>query len=132
MTITIDLEADQEARLRQAAAREGVSVRVYVRRLLERSLSPAGGRAGDKESDLLRQTGLGLSEAEWAEIRLLAAKREAETLTPTDQARLIELTDAMELANARRLAALAELAKLRGVSIDALMDTLDIRLPGYG
>lgn len=131
MTITIELEADQEARLKREAAREGVTVRVYVRRLLERYLAPSPVRDAEAEADLLRQTGIGLTEAEWAEYHHLAGMRRSETLTAADQARLIELTDAIEMANARRLAALAQLARMRGTNIDALMDTLGLGSPGY-
>ncbi len=132
MTITIELEADQEARLRQEAAREGMSVREYVGRLLQRYLAQTTVPGGATESELLRQTGVGLTETEWDEYHRLIEERHAEALSAAGQSRLIELTDDIEQANARRLAALVELAELRGVSLEVLIDTLDIRSPGYG
>jgi hypothetical protein len=58
--------------------------------------------------------------------RDLVAKREAETITPEELAELIDLTDQREADQARRIAALGALAKLRGVAITDLMATLGI------
>lgn len=129
MTITIDFEAEQEARLRRYAAREGVSVRDFVGKVLDRYLTQSTAHVSESESELLQQIGLGLSEAEWSEYHALDAKRHAQTLTSDEQARLIVLSDAVEIANARRIAALAELAALRGVTVDALMGALGIAAP---
>lgn len=132
MTITLTLKDEQEARLQREAARAGVSLRDYVGRLVEQHLVQSAVHVTETESGLLRQIGAGLSEAEWSEYHALQAQRRAESLTLADQERLVALSDALEIANARRFGALAQLAELRGVTMDELMDTLDIRSPGYG
>ena len=53
MRITVELEGALEARVREAAAREGVAVDVYVRGLLEREL-PGRPAAPDAEFPDLR------------------------------------------------------------------------------
>ncbi len=44
MTLTLDLSAELEERLKQGAEREGVSVNVYALRLLEAHLQPVDRR----------------------------------------------------------------------------------------
>ena len=61
----------------------------------------------------------------------LIAKRCAETLTSQEQATLIEISDQIEQANARRIQYLIELANLRGTSLETLMQKLGIEAPAY-
>ena len=48
-----------------------------------------------------------------------------------EHAELIALTDEIELAHARRLESLVQLARLRGASADDLMQEFGIREPGH-
>ncbi len=59
----------------------------------------------------------------------LRAKREEESLSDTEYEELTQLTDQTEELHAERMAALVELARLRGVSLPGLMDQLGIRFP---
>lgn len=61
----------------------------------------------------------------------LIGKRRAETLTTEEQAQLLQLTDHIELLNAERVFALADLARLRQTTLTALMKSLDIQPPAY-
>ena len=61
----------------------------------------------------------------------LVAKRRAESLTPDEYEELLRLTDQIENLEARRMEYLAELARLRKVSLTDLMETLHIRPPAY-
>jgi hypothetical protein len=56
----------------------------------------------------------------------LIDRRRAETLTPDEHAELLALTAQMEALDARRLEALAELARKRGVTLRALMQQLGL------
>lgn len=67
----------------------------------------------------------------WEHYHALLAKRRAETLTPQEQATLIEISDQIEQANARRIQYLIELASLRGTSLEAVMQELGIEVPAY-
>jgi hypothetical protein len=64
--------------------------------------------------------GIGLIEI----LGIGAIHREAE-----EWRELAALTDRLELLHADRLTALAELAKLRGVTLDEVMNRLGIQLP---
>lgn len=58
----------------------------------------------------------------------LVTLRDAEALSGAERAELLRLSDAREERNAKRIAALAELATLRGVTLDAVLR--DLGLPG--
>jgi len=60
----------------------------------------------------------------------LIVQRQAEQLTPTEHAELLQLTIEIEQREADRVAALADLARLRGVPLTQLMQTLGIQ-PTY-
>jgi hypothetical protein len=57
----------------------------------------------------------------------LVAKRQAETLSPDEYQELLGLIDWIEKSDARRVEYMAKLARLRGISLSALMKELDIR-----
>jgi hypothetical protein len=59
----------------------------------------------------------------------LVAKRDAGMLSADEHAELLTLVDEIELRDADRIAALADLAQLRGISLEALMEDLSIIHP---
>ncbi len=61
----------------------------------------------------------------------LIAKRQAETLTPEEHSQLIQLTEQIERLEAKRIGYLAELARLRKISIAFLMENLGIKQESY-
>ena len=85
-------------------------------------LSPA-------ESGLLVRINGGLPPELVERLATLRARREDETITDAEYEELTRLGDQDEELHADRLAALVELAKLRGVSLPALLDQLDIHFP---
>lgn len=56
----------------------------------------------------------------------LIAKRDDEILTDDEYQKLLQLTEEIEKIQAQRINNLAELARLRGVSLTALMENLGI------
>jgi hypothetical protein len=59
-------------------------------------------------------------------------KRDVRTLTPEEYAELLRLTDETEAAQAERIQAIRELAKLRRISFDALLQQLGIPGKNHG
>jgi hypothetical protein len=59
----------------------------------------------------------------------LIEKRDNLTLSETEQTELIRISDQIEEANAERLTHLIELANLRNVDLDDLMETLGLKVP---
>lgn len=82
-----------------------------------------------QEATLMQQINLGIAPATWQRYDGLKAKRRAATLTDAEQRELIAIGDQIEMANARRVAALIQLAQLRHTSLEALMYQLGIQPP---
>jgi hypothetical protein len=78
------------------------------------------------EAKLLQRINLGFSADWWQKYRALIADRQAETINESDLAQLIEMSEAIELANVGRIEALGELAKLRGCEIETVMAEVGI------
>jgi hypothetical protein len=138
MPLTIELDPKLEAVIREQAARAGLEPDTFIREALEERVrqgeSPGGtppALLSPAEADLLQKINQGLPPEVWERYHQLVAERRAETLTPSEHTELIRLSDQIELANVRRLEHLVELARLRQVSLDALMDQLGIKAPGY-
>ena len=62
---------------------------------------------------------------------MLITRRREGALTPEEHGELVRLGDEVEVMDARRAEHLAELACLRGVSLDEVMDSLGIGAPEY-
>jgi predicted transcriptional regulator len=132
MTLTIDLQPELEARLREEAAKSGIDAGTFVVRALEEQLQRYSRKSipshlSQEEAALLQKINQGLHEAIWQEYHDLIVKRRAETLTPEEHARLIALSDSVEEANAERLTHLAELARRRKTPVKTLMAQLGIK-----
>lgn len=61
----------------------------------------------------------------------LIAKREAENLTINEHRELLRLTEQIEKLQTQRIEYLADLARLRGISLIALMENLGIQTQMY-
>lgn len=80
-----------------------------------------------EESPLLERINRAPSPTQQALLAKLLERRDASALTEAEHAQLIELSDALEMLDTDRLAALAELAGLRRVSLTELMASLSAR-----
>jgi hypothetical protein len=135
MTLTIDLQPELESRLRDEAARQGVDVALYVAKTLEAHLIKAANGAkhlSREETELLQKINSAFPLETVQRYRELVARRRAESLTPTEQQELTQLSDGIELANAIRVGHVIDLARLRGVPVDTLIQQLGIPLPAAG
>jgi hypothetical protein len=133
-TITLELTPELDRQLRDEAAKQGLDPKHYILNTLSHHLDSAQRKTNPlahAEADLLQKINIGLSQETWDRYHALIVKRRAETLNTEEQARLIEISDRIEQANAHRIEALIELAKLRNTSIAALMQELGIKTPEY-
>src|SRR5262249_13346554 len=78
------------------------------------------------ESELFEIINQGMSAETQNRFTALKARLQADTMTPQEQAELIQITDQNEIQNARRIEALIALAQHRGVTVRQLMDQLGI------
>jgi hypothetical protein len=83
------------------------------------------------ETDLMLKINRRVSPDVQMRFNELVDKRQAEALTPEEHQELLSLTDQLEKADAERMKYLAELARIRGVSLDVLMEELELHPPVY-
>jgi hypothetical protein len=83
------------------------------------------------ESELLSRINQSLPAGGRTRLKELIDRRDAETITSTELQELIGMTDPLEKLQAERLAALAELAALRGVTFDDVIKQLGIQFPDH-
>ncbi len=104
--------------------------RLFVHILAVRAQHKAP-RLAAAESRLLLRINKGLPADLRKRLTLLSSKRRRNLLKAQEHDELLRLTARLEAEEAARAEALAELAKLRGVTMTALMRTLGIRRPRY-
>lgn len=128
MSIQLNVNSELERQLKKVASQLGLTPDTYIMRLLQRDLQThaAPARLSPDESKLLKKINSSLSAIEWERYRLLLAKRDAETLNEREHAELVALSDQIEEANARRMKAVAELARLRKTTVPALVESLGL------
>ncbi len=78
------------------------------------------------EAELLRKINREMPKALHHRYRELIASRRAETLTQSEYAELLQLTDRVEQQDTERLRCLTELACIRKISLTELLDELGI------
>jgi hypothetical protein len=100
---------------------------------LSKTVRGAPKNLSKRESELLLAVNESFAHVQWQRYFELIDEREAETITKDELAELVELSNEIEEANAKRLQYLIELAQLRNVSLEQLMDDLDLKpaLPAY-
>lgn len=133
--LTLEIAPDLDSQLRREAAREGLDLQGYILRKLRqrqaRTTKNAVPRLTADEAQLLQEINRGLPAQVWQHYGELKKKRRAETLTAAEQADLIALSDRIEEMNVRRMENVIQLARLRQISVDALMCDLGIKSPMY-
>lgn len=114
MALTITLQPEIEARFRDEAAREGVTLeQLAAQRLFE--------------AELLWRIRTAAPEPETRQLHRLLRRRKAGTLTEAEQTQLQTLLDEREEHAAQRLQDLAHLARLRSLPVRRLLEQLGIR-----
>ncbi|MTJ53936.1 STAS/SEC14 domain-containing protein, partial [Anabaena sp. UHCC 0253] len=84
-----------------------------------------------RESELLLKINQGIPLDIQNYYNNLINKRDAETLTNDEYMELLRLTEQIEKQQAQRIECLAELASLRGISLNKLMENLGIQTQNY-
>jgi hypothetical protein len=82
----------------------------------------------EREATLLQQINLDISPEKWEIYVNLKEKRQKNSLTETEREHFLELIEEIELANARRITVLSELAQIRNVPIRVLMEQLGVAI----
>ena len=128
MSITINIESDLMERLGKLAAAKGFQVDDFIVKMLEEQIPTQQLSVDEKRQlELLEKINMGLPIVLWERYATLKVKRQEETMTPSEQVELIDITDQIEQANAARMPFLIELAQLRNISLESLFQELDLK-----
>ncbi len=128
MSITINIESDLMERLGKLAADKGFQLDDFIVKMLEEQIPTQQLSVDEKRQlELLEKINMGLPIALWEQYAILKVKRQEETLTPSEQVELIDITDQIEQANAARMPFLIELAQLRNIPVESLFQELDLK-----
>ena len=133
MSIVIQVNPLVEHRLREKAVKKGIGINQFISQFIENTFgydSPKPTFVSEHEATLLQQINLDIPSEKWILYLNLKEKRQKKTLSATEHQELLDLINAVEAANARRIAVLAELAQLRNVPIRVLMEQLGLT-PNY-
>ena len=127
MPIVVDMPAEMEDQVRQAAAARGMDAATFLRETAQMHLRVFPPPQAMSDSELIARITEGFPDAFWRRFRALAAKRDAGTLAPSEREELIAHSDQTEFHDAERLTYLAELSRRRGVPVRTLMAELGLR-----
>lgn len=129
MSLTISVEPELEAWLREEARRRGETPEELLSRevTLHWTNRQKASWLPSQEAKLLQFINAGFSESFWNRYRSLIARRCDAILTESEQQELIALSDQVEEKTLQRTESMLALAQLRGVTLEELRRTLGIQ-----
>jgi hypothetical protein len=129
--VTSQIEIDLDEVL-QGLARLGTKeLEQFVEKVIALQAQRRAPSLSKDETELLQQINCGLPANIQQRYDALNAKLHDETITSTEHEELLTLIDRIELADAERMQRLIALARLRGMSVDTLIEQLGIRRTTY-
>ncbi len=129
--VTSQIELDLEEVLNGLAHLSTKELEQFVERVLLLQAQRRAPALPPKEAALLQKINNGVAPAVRERYRELNTKLLVEAITEEEHAEFLAIVDQIELADAERLQALIELARLRSLPVDQLMGQLGIRRPVY-
>jgi len=137
VTRQVELTEEQNETLEEIAASKKRSVSELIRAGVDIVIKKgdsflfgevkSASRLSQKESELLLAINRGLPVEVAKRYRILVDRRRSGTLSPEEHQELLRLTDQAEQLQTERIEHLAELSRLRGKPLGALMEELGIR-----
>ena len=129
--VTSQIEIDLDEVLRGLARLGSKELEQFVEKVIALQAQRRAPSLPKDETELLQQINCGLPADIRQRYDALNAKLHDETITPQEHAEFLALIDRVELADAERMQRLIALARLRGVSVDTLIEQLGIRRTTY-
>jgi hypothetical protein len=129
MSLTIQLPITTEHYLRESATREGMPLERYISQLLTAtSISKTPKKQKPlTEGELLKHSQLAIQTADLEEYHRLRTLFKTDKITENERESLIQLNDLIEIAHAKRMNYVLQLAKLRNISLEKAMSDLEIK-----
>lgn len=127
MTLVLELPPLIELQVREVAEAEGLEVSALMSAAAQAYMHQYDPARSLTEAELLaRINRSGFPETFWNRFRILAAERQAGTLTPEEQQELLWHTEQTESRDAERLPYLFQLAGRRGMTVQTLMTEIGL------
>ena len=126
MTITLDVPSELEGKLQRAAQSHGTDVATFLLESLRQRLRPDV--LPEEEAKLLQAINAPLAPEARSKRDALLLQQSKRELTEEEQIILTTRIDTVEIANAARWQAVAQLARLRGLSLSEIARDLELPL----
>ncbi len=130
-TVQLNAQITSDELLRAASQLDSPELNILTDRILTLRAQRRVSNLTQAETDLMLKINRGLSDTIWKRYSDLQSQLHAETLSAEEHSELLYLIDVVERDNAKRLGQLAELASLRGTTLDALMLSMGIGPRAY-
>lgn len=129
MSLTIQLPVTTEHSLRESATREGMSLERYIAQLLTiTSITKTPKKKKPlTEDELFKYCQLDIQTADLEAYHRLKTLFKTDKITENERENLIQLNDLIEVAHAKRMGYVLQLAQLRKVSLEKMMSDLGIK-----
>lgn len=130
MSLTIQLPVTTEQYLREVAKRQGMSLELYIAQLLtETSISNFAkkGKKSSTEAELLQNIQLDIQEDDLREFHRLNNLLKYGEISEQEREKLIQLSDLIEIAHAKRMQYVLQLAEFRKVPFEKVIVDLGIK-----
>ena len=128
MSLTIQIPVTTEHYLRENATREGMSLERYIAQLLTAtSISNKKKKKPLSEPELLKHIQLDVKVEDLQMYISLKEHFKSGKLNEQERETLIQLNELIEIAHAKRMVYIAELAKLRHISLEKAMLDLGVK-----
>ncbi|MFM9158477.1 MAG: STAS/SEC14 domain-containing protein, partial [Dolichospermum sp.] len=129
--IKVEVEFSSEDLLKAVGQLSQSDLRKFISQAIAIQAQRTTSSLMQRESELLLKINQGIPLDIQKDYNNLIAKRDAETLTNHEYKELLNLTQQIEKQQAQRIEYLAELASLRGISLNTLMENLGIPTQSY-
>jgi hypothetical protein len=129
--VTSQIEIDFDEVLKGVARLENSELEQFTEKIIALRAQRRAPSLPQNEAELLQKINLGVPPEVRQRYTELNIRLQEEIITTQEQNELLELTDQIEWADAERVRNLAKLAELRKVSIDSLMDQLNLHRSIY-
>ncbi|MBD2445172.1 STAS/SEC14 domain-containing protein [Dolichospermum circinale CS-1225] len=130
-TIKVEVEFSSEDLLKAVGQLSQSDLRKFISQAIAIQAQRTTSSLMQRESELLLKINQGIPLDIQKDYNDLIAKRDAETLTNHEYKELLNLTQQIEKQQAQRIEHLAELASLKGISLNTLMENLGIPTQSY-
>lgn len=129
MSLVLQINPSLENRVRQNALQKGIDLNQFIVQFLELNFpeeKPKPQVISRQESVLLEEINAFIPIETWERYHFFRAKRQNETINASESAEYDAINQQIETANVKRLKLLIELAKIRKITLDELMQQLGL------